>query len=72
MDLVLVRPDGAKVGIEVKFNQNPILTKGFYHSATDLATERNFVVYPGTHLVPVDERTQLVPLDQLALLWTSS
>ena len=65
MDLVLESPTGSRFGIEVKFGLDPGLSRGFHNSATDLGTLRDFLVYPGEHRVPLDDRTELLPLGQL-------
>jgi predicted AAA+ superfamily ATPase len=65
MDLVLQSPAGSRFGIEIKFGLNPAPTKGFYNSARDLGTLRNFLIYPGEHRVPLDDSTELLPLGQL-------
>lgn len=65
IDLVLVSPQGQRIAIEVKFSQAPVLTKGFHLSRQDLQTELNYMVYPGTHAVPLGNNTTLVPLTDL-------
>jgi len=63
MDLVLESPVGTRYGIEIKFSLNPALGKGFHNSAADLKTQRNFVIYPGDRIVPLDDLSELVPLE---------
>ena len=65
MDLVLESPAGSRFGIEIKFGLDPGLSRGFRNSVKDLGTLRDFLVYPGERRVPLDDRTELIPLDRL-------
>lgn len=62
MDMVLEAPAGSRYGIKIKFSLGPVPGKGFYNSAIDLGTLRNFVIYPGERTVPLDDRSELVSL----------
>ncbi len=45
-DLVLVRGHIVKACIEIKYSKAPVVSKGFYQSATDLNCKNKFVVCP--------------------------
>ncbi|TAF94721.1 MAG: ATP-binding protein [Cytophagia bacterium] len=47
-DLVLIRPDGTKWCIEIKYSNSPVLSKGFFQSCEDLKPEKRFVIVPTT------------------------
>lgn len=45
-DLVLSRPGGPKVLIEIKYSVNPTPSRGFYESAADLSATHQFIIVP--------------------------
>lgn len=47
-DMVLARGVHAVASIEIKLNNAPVITKGYYQSIEDLKTKRNFVIVPDT------------------------
>ncbi len=65
MDLVLISPTGERLGVEIKFSQNPTVTKGFYLSTQDLKTTTQYIVYPGDRVIPLNATTEIVPLEVL-------
>jgi len=47
---------GRRYAIEVKFNEAPKVTKSMRAAARDLALDHLWIVYPGVHNYPVDEK----------------
>jgi len=45
-DLVLIAPNGRKIGIEVKFSTAPTVSRGFYENRADLATDHSYIIVP--------------------------
>lgn len=65
IDLVLERPDGRVIAIEIKRTLQPVIGKGFRLGCADTqAGERYFVVPEGPSF-PLDERTTALPLHEL-------
>ncbi|MEL7163001.1 MAG: DUF4143 domain-containing protein, partial [Bacteroidota bacterium] len=50
IDLLLIRPDGERWGIEVKLSNSPKVSKGFYISLEDLKVSKAFVLTPGSEV----------------------
>lgn len=48
IDLLLLRPDGKRWGIEIKFSNSPKISKGFYSSLEDTGSDKGFVLTPGS------------------------
>ena len=46
IDLLMISPNGKKIAIEIKFSIAPSISKGFYNSIQDLATDKNYVITP--------------------------
>lgn len=46
IDLVLISPNGKMTCIEIKNNNNPVLSKGFYLSVADLKPQFQYVITP--------------------------
>lgn len=49
MDLVLEGPGGRRWTVEIKRAHHPKRKKGFWNALSDIAPQRAFVAYPGTH-----------------------
>lgn len=45
-DLVLSQGNEVKAAIEIKYSQSAAVTKGFYHSVSDLKSKNNFMITP--------------------------
>lgn len=45
-DLVLITPNGQKIGIEIKFSTAPTVSRGFYENRQDLATDHSYIIVP--------------------------
>lgn len=65
MDLVLRRGDKL-YGVECKRADAPRITKSIRISLESLGLERIAVVYPGTTRYPIDDRVDVVPLEELS------
>lgn len=48
LDLVLVKGVTPVVGIEIKYSNTPILSRGVYESIKDLNTQHNYVITPNS------------------------
>lgn len=46
VDLLMITPQGKKVGIEIKFSVAPAISKGFYQSIADLQADFQYVIIP--------------------------
>ena len=62
LDLFLLR-EGKRVGFELKFQDAPRTSKSIRVVMDDLRLDRLYVVYPGTHRYPLDERIEALPLN---------
>jgi hypothetical protein len=54
--------------VEVKFSEAPVVTRSMRVALNDLDLERLWVVHPGRHAYPVDERISFLPLSDLGSL----
>ena len=59
---------GRRYAIEAKFNEAPKVTKSMRIAARDLALDHLWVVYPGVHNYPVDEKISVWSLRDAPLL----
>ena len=57
--------DGRRFGIEVKYNEAPKVTKSMRIALDDLGLDYLWVIYPGEHSYPVDDRITVCPLQQV-------
>ncbi len=46
IDLVLITPKGAKIGIEIKLSTAPTVSRGFYEACQDLMTDASYIIVP--------------------------
>ncbi len=67
IDLVF-HHQGKKYGVEVKFSEAPKITASMRTALTDLGLEHLWVIYPGQHTYPVDERIGVWPLKDVTRL----
>jgi predicted AAA+ superfamily ATPase len=65
LDLLLFK-GGRRYGIEMKRADAPTLTPSMRIAMTDLRLERLFVLYPGSRTYSLQERIEVLPLDQVA------
>ena len=56
---------GQRIGVEIKREDAPRVTKSMRVTQADLRLDRLFVVYPGTRRYPLDEGIECVPLTML-------
>ena len=59
---------GKKFGVEVKFSEAPKITKSMRIALSDLGLEHLWVIYPGQHAYPVDEKISVWPLKEIRQL----
>ena len=63
---LLVLHGGHRQGVEFKFSEAPKATRSMQVAVKDLALRHLWIVYPGQHRYPVDERISAWPLRHLA------
>jgi predicted AAA+ superfamily ATPase len=64
LDLLFTR-EGRRYGVEVKFSEAPSITRSMRTAIEDLSLDHLYVVYPGQHRYPVDERITVWPLAEV-------
>jgi predicted AAA+ superfamily ATPase len=64
LDLLFSR-EGRRYGLEFKLNEAPRVTRSMRSAQNDLELEHLWIVYPGRHTYPVDERISVLPLTAL-------
>jgi hypothetical protein len=64
LDLLFVH-QGRRYGVELKFSEAPSVTRSMRVALDDLALERLWVVHPGRHAYPADQRVAVLPLTDL-------
>ena len=62
--------NGRSYGIEIKFQEAPKVTKSMRIALSTLNLEHLWVIYPGTHTYPADDKITVLPLSDIALLPT--
>ena len=67
MDLFFV-VNGRRHGVELKFSDAPATTRSMHTAIEDLSLDHLWIVYPGRHRYPVDERITAWPLDAMGAL----
>lgn len=67
VDLVFPH-QGRNFGVEVKFSEAPKITASMRTALSDLGLEHLWVLYPGQHAYPVDERISVWPLKDVTRL----
>jgi predicted AAA+ superfamily ATPase len=61
---------GHRFGFEVKFNESPVITKSMRIALNDLKLDHLWVIYPGQHTYPVDEKITVMPISEIFNLKT--
>ncbi len=61
IDLIVTRA-GRRYGIEFKYSDSPTATRSMFTARDDLSLEHVWVVHPGAHAFPLDERLTAWPL----------
>jgi len=64
LDLLLFH-QGHRIGVECKYSEQPAPTKSMRIALADLGLEHLFVVYPGHHRYPLEEKLTATPLPEL-------
>lgn len=57
--------DSKRYGIDIKFSETPKITKSMHIAIQDLDLEHLWVVYSGNHIMPLEKKITLVPLDRI-------
>jgi predicted AAA+ superfamily ATPase len=65
IDLVLEKPDGGVVAIEIKRTLQPAISKGFRQGCADVGATERFYVLPDGPAYPLDEHTTALPVPAL-------
>jgi predicted AAA+ superfamily ATPase len=61
---------GKRYGLGIKYSDAPTITKSMMIAMQDLKLHRLFVVYPGKDAYPLTNRIMVLPIDQIAKLFT--
>ncbi len=64
LDLVFTHKS-KRYGIEVKFNEAPVITASMKTAVETLGLKKLWVIYPGSNEYPVDTRVTVLPLSKL-------
>jgi hypothetical protein len=64
LDLLLMI-GGKRIGVEVKYQDAPGMTKSMHSAINDLKLHRLYVAYPGEEAYPLGEKVEVVPLPVL-------
>lgn len=59
---------GKRYGVEIKFNEAPKITKSMRTALHDLRLDHLWIVYPGTHSYPVDEKITVMPMRDIFVI----
>ena len=62
MDLIILKGNKPFVALEIKFTDNPVLTKGNHLAMEDLKAKHNFIVTPSAKEHPYDKDTRVLSL----------
>lgn len=57
---------GHRYGVEFKFNEAPKVTRSMHIALTDLDLDHLWIIYPGEHLYPADQKITALPISRLA------
>ena len=71
LDLV-IEQGRRKVGVEIKFSSAPKPTKGFWQALQDLQVDRAFVIAPVTRRYPLAERVEVIPVANIAAIFSDA
>lgn len=56
---------GRRYGVEVKFNEAPLVTKSIHTALKNLNLHHLWIIYPGQHAYPVDKKITVFPLQDI-------
>lgn len=65
LDLLFLQK-GRRYGVEFKFSEAPKITKSMRIALKDLNLDHLWIIYPGQHLYPADEKITVLPLQELS------
>lgn len=57
---------GHRYGVEVKYNEAPPVTKSMRIALDNLNLHKLWIIYPGKHVYPVDDKILVCPLDHIS------
>lgn len=57
---------GHRYGVEVKYNEAPPVTKSMRIALDNLNLDKMWIIYPGKHVYPVDDKILVCPLDHIS------
>ena len=66
IDLVLEKPRGKRIAIEIKLSTAPKPSRGFWTGIADLKPSEAYVVYPGKERYPLGHGVEALPVSMLA------
>jgi len=64
--------NGRRLGVEIKLNEAPKITRSMRIALADLELDHLWVIYPGEHLYPADEKITMCPLQKVIDLTASA
>lgn len=68
-DIDLVFPHhGKMIGFEIKFNEAPSITKSMRIALSDLGPDYLWIIYPGQHAYPIDDKIGVWPQSRISQL----
>lgn len=62
---LLIHHRGKRYGFEIKFNESPVIKKSMRIALKDLKLDRLWVIYPGEHTYPIDEKISVMPVSDI-------
>jgi hypothetical protein len=65
IDLVLERPGGRRIALEIKLSSAPRPSRGFWSGIADLGPSAAYVVYPGKERYPLGQGVDALPVSML-------
>lgn len=60
--------NGKRIGVEIKREDAPHMTRSMHVAMADLQLDRLFVIYPGTLRYPLADKVDCVPFTELHAL----
>lgn len=60
--------NGKRYGIEVKFSEAPAITRSMHIAVQDLRLDHLWVIHPGVHNYPIDDKITVWPLSEITSL----
>ena len=63
---------GKRIGIEIKYTENPQNTKSMNIALNDLSLDQLYIIYPGAESYPITDRITAIPLPDIVTLLSKS